>query len=116
MGEASLRAWLLPLRLLVGAKPVSPETSGPCVTIKRTHSKDTPLLCLPCRVEPKGLREHAKDASPPSPICALVLRKPDRHHAAKCDAKLIYAHGTPSLWRHTFVRVQPPQPMFVASA
>ena len=76
----------------VGAQPVYPEASRPCIGIEHTHGKDTPLLCLPCRVEPKGLGEHAKDARAPSPGCALVLRKPHRDDAAKGDANLIYAH------------------------
>jgi len=80
-----------------------PETSCPRVTIESTHSEDTPLLGLPCGIEPKWLSDYAEDARPPSPSRALVLRKPDSHDAAKCYANLIYAHGlhlcgaTPSL-------------------
>ena len=66
-----------------------PETSGPCVGVERAHSKNTPLLSLPRRVEPKGLGKHPKDTRPPSPSCTLVLRKPDRDDAAKGHADLI---------------------------
>ena len=88
-----------------------PETSCPRVTIESTHSEDTPLLGLPCGIEPKWLSDYAEDARPPSPSRALVLRKPDSHDAAKCDANLIYAHGL-LLCGATFLEGQQPQPMF----
>ena len=85
------------------AEPMHPEASSPCVSVERTHGENTPLLRLPCRVEPKRLGKHPEDAGPPSPSCTLVLRKPDGDDAAKGDADLIQARGLLSLWRRTFV-------------
>ena len=76
-------------RLNVGAKPVCPDASCPRVGVERAQSEDAPLLGLPCRIEPKRLAKHPKDARPPSPAFTLVLRKPDRDDAAEGDADLI---------------------------
>ena len=81
-------AWMPP-QLTIGAEPVYPKASRPSVSVERAHGKNTPLLRLPCRIEPEGLGKHAEDTRPPSPSCTFVLRKPDRDDAAKGDADLI---------------------------
>src|SRR5262245_19277048 len=81
-------ALMLPA-LKVGAEPMRPEASRPCIGVEHAQSKDTPLLCAPCRVEPKRLTEHTKYTRPTPPAFAFVLRKPDRDDAAKGDADLI---------------------------
>src|SRR5262245_29182665 len=79
--------------LKVGAEPIRPEASRPCIGVEHAQSKDTPLLCAPCRVEPKRLTEHTKYTRPTPPAFTLVLRKPDRDDAAKGDANLIQAQS-----------------------
>jgi hypothetical protein len=72
-----------------GTEPVGPEAPGPGVSVERAHGENAPLLCLPCRVEPKGLSKHPEDTRPPAPGFAFVLRKPNRNDAAKGNADLI---------------------------
>ena len=68
---------------------MGPDASRPCVCVERAQSEDTPLLGLPCSVEPKRLAKDAEDARPPSPAFTLVLREPDRDDAAEGNADLI---------------------------
>jgi len=75
--------------MVARAKPVGPEAPGPGVRVERAHGEDAPLLCLPCRVEPKGLSKHAEDTRPPPPPDAFVLCQPDGDDAAKGDADLV---------------------------
>src|SRR5262245_15056708 len=80
-------------RVKVGAEPVRPDASCPCVGVERAQSKNTPLLRAPRRVKPKWLTKHPEDARPAAPAFTLVLRKPDRNNAAKGNANLIYAQS-----------------------
>src|SRR5262245_15567671 len=75
--------------LKVRTKPVGPDTSCPCIAVKHAQGEDAPLSSFPSSVEPKRLTEHPKDARPPAPVIALVLREPDRDDAAKGNADLI---------------------------
>src|SRR5262245_51666458 len=91
--RSSQRAIAYPaLPLAVKTEPVRPQTSCPGIGLKQTKTKDAPLFCAPCGVEPKRLTKDPADAGPSSPAFTLVLRKPDRDDPAKSDADLIQAH------------------------